>query len=772
MNLRQRISIVCAVLTVTSFGSIASSQIVPDDRRIQWAPGVPGGTPEYPVQYNVVTDFHAARNGTADDTSAITKALAAATPGHAVYLPEGTYRISSTLSVPEGVVVRGAGPTLTTVYSKQERSAFEIAGREPVSATTLSAKADKDADTLQVASASRLTAGSLIQLSRPDDVSQIVEVAAVNGSEVTLSGVLYSDFPEGSAVALHHMISGAGVEDLKIVMDWPALDGYEDADKVTMTYATRSWVKNVETQGYCGHEVLLANTFRCEVRDSYFHHDLQDALAKNEFMAYGVEVREGTSDSLVENNIFNIYRHAMVIQYDNAGGNVFGYNMSWNSYTLDDQTGKTERSCVIGDIEFHHQQVEQTLIEGNHAEFIRVTEGSADYDKSNNTMLRNRITQSGITTGEGNNFVGNEMPKRKYAPLTTDWAPDNEIRVEPDTIAHGNYVVFGGQGLQWDRTIADHEIPASYYLKEKPEWFCDLAWPAFGGDLMPNNQRRSPAEVRFWSIQFPEEKPSDLALEIQGDEVHLAWTANSSNDVDFIVVRGTKDGGFERIAETGDTSYIDGDFTADETRWYYVRARNHLGGENGNELGGESGPSNMVCTDPTLEVGDAPDCATSPLPSDKEDIDTDTGSDTDISTGGSDDNPDTGSEADTATHSDTETVSQGSDDDSDTGSDTEVVIPETDRDTDISSDGKETDGDTESEDAVDTTDDSESTTDSKTAQPGSDDTEDSTDADSLVDGGNDALSVHGSAGCSCNAAGEKSEVGPVAVLLLSIRALL
>ncbi len=622
MRLRRTVSVFIAANIIITAGSIASAQMIPDARRIQWSPGVPDGVPEYPVEYNVVDDFQAAGDGVTDDTSAIAKALAAATPGHAVFVPEGTYLVKDILAVKEGTAIRGAGPTLTTIYSKHEGSAFTITGEEPTSLTTLSAAAKKDVNTLQVASTNGLAAGDLIQLRRPDEVSQIVEVASVNGSKVTLSGVLYSDFPKGSTVDLHHMVSGAGVEDLKITIDGSALDGYVDTDKVTMTNAARSWVKNVETKGYCGHEVLLANTFQCEVRDSYFHHDLKAALAQNEFMAYGVELREGTSDSLVENNIFNIYRHAMVIQYDNAGGNVFGYNMSWDSYTLDDATGKTERSFVIGDIEFHHQQVEQTLFEGNQAEFVRVTEGSEDYDKSNNTMLRNRITQSGITTGEGNNFVGNEMPKRKYDPVTTDWVPDNEIRVEPDTIAHGNYVVFDGQGLMWDSSIADHDIPNSYYLDEKPEWFCDLEWPAYGGDLMPNNQRRSPAEVRFWSIQFPEEKPSDLTLKIQGDEVHLAWTGNSSNEVDYIVVRGTEDGGFERIGETDDPNYVDGDFTGDETRWYYVRARNHLGGENGDEPGGESGPSNMVCTDPSVEVGDAPDCATSPVPSDADNTET------------------------------------------------------------------------------------------------------------------------------------------------------
>ncbi len=61
-----------------------------------------------------VTDFGATGNGTTDDTAAIVAAIAAAAPssartGNTVYFPAGTYLVSSTLTVPVGLILQGAG---------------------------------------------------------------------------------------------------------------------------------------------------------------------------------------------------------------------------------------------------------------------------------------------------------------------------------------------------------------------------------------------------------------------------------------------------------------------------------------------------------------------------------------------------------------------------------------------------------------------------------------------------------------------------------------
>src|SRR4029078_8062648 len=46
------------------------------------------------------------------------------------------------------------------------------------------------------------------------------------------------------------------------------------------------------------------------------------------------------------------------------------------------------------------------------------------------------------------------------------------------TIIHGNYDVVNN-GIVWDSTITDHNVPNSYYLGNKPAWFGDRPWPPY-----------------------------------------------------------------------------------------------------------------------------------------------------------------------------------------------------------------------------------------------------------------------------------------------------
>lgn len=62
------------------------------------------------AQYISVLDFGAIGDGVADDTTAIQAAIDA---GHSIYLPAGTYRITSTLTAPSGTWLQGDGAGVT-----------------------------------------------------------------------------------------------------------------------------------------------------------------------------------------------------------------------------------------------------------------------------------------------------------------------------------------------------------------------------------------------------------------------------------------------------------------------------------------------------------------------------------------------------------------------------------------------------------------------------------------------------------------------------------
>lgn len=62
-----------------------------------------------------VMDFGAVGNGTADDTGAFVNALASFSGSGSLYVPPGTYKITSTITIPERVKVFGAGRFSTTL---------------------------------------------------------------------------------------------------------------------------------------------------------------------------------------------------------------------------------------------------------------------------------------------------------------------------------------------------------------------------------------------------------------------------------------------------------------------------------------------------------------------------------------------------------------------------------------------------------------------------------------------------------------------------------
>ena len=62
-----------------------------------------------------IRDLGAKGNGLSDDTSALEKALAKASPGGTVLLPPGTYAITHTVTIPEDVVIQGSGMHLSII---------------------------------------------------------------------------------------------------------------------------------------------------------------------------------------------------------------------------------------------------------------------------------------------------------------------------------------------------------------------------------------------------------------------------------------------------------------------------------------------------------------------------------------------------------------------------------------------------------------------------------------------------------------------------------
>ena len=67
--------------------------------------------------------------------------------------------------------------------------------------------------------------------------------------------------------------------------------------------------------------------------------------------------------------------------------------------------------------------------------------------------------------------------------------------VKATTLLKGNYN-FKDHGVPARESLGGAALPKSLYLKEKPAWFGDLAWPPFGPDV-DFQKNKIPAQVRF-----------------------------------------------------------------------------------------------------------------------------------------------------------------------------------------------------------------------------------------------------------------------------------
>jgi hypothetical protein len=516
-------------LLVAASAGTSQAEIVPSNRRINWQPGVPGGIPDRStICANVVTGFGARGDGVNNDAPAIQNAINACPAGQVVFVPAGTYRLDSQLTIGKGVVLRGAGADLTELKTYAAWHGIQM-GDWPAApvATNVSGSPSKGASIVTVASVSSpsLSVGDYIVIDQINDgvevinvddfsrnggtraLSQLIRITAISGTTLSIDPPLYHSYAAAQTPQvwkLAPMTSYAGLEDLYIERVSPTgTEGYSNVKIVACAYC---WVKNVESKFAQFRHVDLDRTFRSEIRDSYFNDGMHWGTGG---FAYGVVAGNRSSDNLVENNIFYHLRHSMVIK-EGAAGNVFSYNYSVASYQGE--------NWLAADMNAHGAHAHMNLFEGNigakiYADF---THGSSSY----NTFLRNNsIRESSALTVTNAlravdvekvqyyyNFVGNVLGKLgqswtayqdsgtriagsgRYA-YTWGYPSDGaSTSTDPQSKAtmlrHGDFD-FATQTSSWDSSIADRDIPDSLYLSSKPAFFGGLPWPSIGSDLNP-----------------------------------------------------------------------------------------------------------------------------------------------------------------------------------------------------------------------------------------------------------------------------------------------
>ena len=393
---------------------------VPAQCAIDWTQsGIPGGIPSGSWTQSGSTILASTYgNGSTDATSGIQSALnscgGTSSAGKFVLLGAGTFLIDGNLSVPSYCVLRGSGAQSTILNRKATTGATVNMGSGTPSASnsvTVTSGANAGSTSIVVSSASGISAGSLLMITELNDAlyvspegnegnctwcdasmwsgtrvrGQIVMVQSVSGTTITITP-LYSSFGVDSgttpvyATYFTPSVTYAGVENLQIYANGTSNSGNTDssAEDTTMAQCAYCWVKGIEDNYTDGDHVHVFASYRCEVRDSYFHSAYLHVSGQCDDT---VDLAIKTSGTKVENNIFDRNHTSIMLEWG-AAGNVIAYNYGTGNF----DTGSP--NVAMMDYDGNHGSHPQfNLVEGNVV--ARLEDDGIWGSSSHNTWFRN-----------------------------------------------------------------------------------------------------------------------------------------------------------------------------------------------------------------------------------------------------------------------------------------------------------------------------------------------------------------------------------------------
>jgi len=249
---------------------------------------------------------------------------------------------------------------------------------------------------------------------------QIVEVEGVNGTTITISPALYTDYgvAAGTSPALATPFAAsakyAGVE---------SLEAYANGTGYAQTYSLVAcaycWIKGVFDNYTDGDHVDDYFGFHDEIRDSYFSNAYSHTAGGSDA---DVSILAKTSGTLLENNILERLHAGTLVDWGSAG-NVIAYNYFRGNF---DSGGDLVILAAIGEHGAHSQF---NLFEGNVGN--NITHDSFWGSSSNETMFRNQFrgteTLASPLSGGRNvvNWASTQLANEQMFALTNSFCHVN-----------------------------------------------------------------------------------------------------------------------------------------------------------------------------------------------------------------------------------------------------------------------------------------------------------------------------------------------------------
>jgi len=455
------------LLLICTISFKIKAQIINEDNRIKWSLS---GLNYQPIAQQVIlvnSLYNLNANGIIDDALKIQTAINEALPGSLLYFEEGTYLLQNKIDLPSNIIIRGAGANKTvfnfdlSAYNSPPLECIVIATYQYGNYVDALDGYNKNSTFVVVDNIDGFSVNSYAEIEQNNDpelmysspiwdvewaekaVGQMVKITAINNNTLHFWPPLNHSYrselnPQIRPTGLKENV---GIENLKIKR-------LDDGDNSTIVFAntTNCWVWNVESEKTVKSHIWVTKSLNLQIQHSYFHQSYNYGGGGH---GYGVTLSRHVTNCLVENNIFETLRHAMMAK-EGANGNVFSFNYSTNPVW-------TNFFSIPADISVHGHYPLMNLFESNIVQKISCTDywGPAG---PGNTFFRNRIESRNLSIEDfshSQNVIANETTANNGSIFIT--ADSNNI------LKHGNTE---NGTLQWADNLPPYGLPQSLYLNE------------------------------------------------------------------------------------------------------------------------------------------------------------------------------------------------------------------------------------------------------------------------------------------------------------------
>ncbi|HIF14916.1 MAG TPA: hypothetical protein EYQ86_06220 [Bacteroidetes bacterium] len=411
------------------------SECIDYRNQIDWSNVGYVGTIPYPENTINMTDtpYSCSGNGVYNNHDALKAALIDAktnTGWTVLYFPPGNYFFNTPeqLNIYDSTIIRGAcvGSTTFTIgnSSSDTFDFLKAKGGSTVDSSKLLGGYNFGSKILSIADTTKFDVYDFIEIFQENDpvkmytdpdsalkagsgltynkqsVGEIAQIIAKHKNTIVLDREIHHTFDPKLRPSARKItpIKNIGVENLKINNS-----GGAEIRNIHFHKVYNSWVRNIEGAYTSKAHIVIRQSYRIEVRDNYLHHSYNYGGGGH---GYGIDLRNRSTSCLIEHNVFNRLRHAMVLS-TGANGNVLGYNYSRDNRD-DSQSNITYYKA---DISLHGFFSYMNLFEGNIVQAIE----SADWwgpSGPGNTFFRNRVESKPLIVDDHShyqNVIGNEL---------------------------------------------------------------------------------------------------------------------------------------------------------------------------------------------------------------------------------------------------------------------------------------------------------------------------------------------------------------------------